>query len=130
MPRGVDDWRLAVDIVSEFTESRGLGPIALDHELAGPDDRLEQFGDGEADDHWQWTGTAYGTSQWISIALTDVSKDESGDAAEERRDHGWPPQSIAISYGATTLPEGDRATFERRLALFAGLDVPTAITSD
>ncbi len=130
VPRGADDWRLAVDIVSEITGSRGLGPIDLDHELAGADDLLERFGDGEADDYWQWTGTAYGTSQWLSVALTDVSKDDSGEAAEEWRDRGWPAQSIAISYGATTLPAGERAEFERRLAPFAGLDLPPGTTSD
>lgn len=129
VPDSAGDWRRIVDIVSAITDARGLGPVELDHERADAGELRERFGTGDPDDYWQWTGTAYGSSQWLSIALTDVSRDGSGDAAEEWK-NGWPDQSITISYGATTLPAGDRAEFERRLAPFAGLDMPPATTSD
>ena len=130
VPDGADDWRLVVDIVSTVTASRGLGPVELGHEGADADDLGERFGTDDPDEYWQWWGDAYGSSQWLSVALTDVSKDDSGEAAEEWDSFDWPAQSIALSYGATTLPEGGRAEFERRLAPFAGLDVPPATTSD
>ena len=132
VPDGADDWRLVVDIVSGITDSRGLGPVELDHERADADadDLRERFGTDDPDDYWQWWGSAYGSSQWLSIALTDVSRDDSGEAAEEWDDVDLPAQSIALSYGTATLPEGGRADFERRLAPFAGLDGPPATTSD
>ncbi|GAB3143550.1 hypothetical protein [Marisediminicola antarctica] len=134
VPDGADDWHLVVDIVTTITASRGLGPVELDHELdhegADADDLGERFGTDDPDEYWQWWGDAYGSSQWLSVALTDVSKDDSGEAAAERSNFDWPEQSIALSYGATTLPRGGWAEFELRLAPFAGLDVPTATTSD
>ena len=132
VPRGSDDWRRVVEIVSEVTESRGLGPVELDHERtdADADYLLDRFGTTEPDDYWQWTGAGHGTSQWLSIALTDVSRDDSGEAAKEWDDSGLPAQSISVSYGATTLPAGDRADFERRLAPFDGLEQPPTTTSD
>ena len=132
VPRGADDWRRVIDIVSGITDTGGLGPVELDHERADADAGylFEQFGTDEPDDYWQWTGAAYGSSQWLSIALTDVAKDGSGEAAKEWRDGSWPAQSIAISSGATTLPRGELAGFEHRLAPFSGLDMPPTTTSD
>ena len=130
VPGSADDWRLVIDIVSGITDSRGLGPVELSHERADADDSVERFGTDDPDEYWQWWGDAFGSSQWLSVALTDVSKDDSGEAAEESDSFDWPAQSIALSYGATALPEGGRAEFERRLAPFAGLDMPPATTSD
>ncbi|SDQ36428.1 hypothetical protein [Arthrobacter crystallopoietes] len=69
----------------------------------------------------------------MSLTLTDVERDPTGEAAEEMKgsiEYGWNPRSITISYGATTVRSEDREEFLAALEPFEGLDRPDATTSD
>ena len=57
-----------IGIIADVTISYGLGGLNSD----GLADQLsleevEQFGAGGLDEYWQWGGTAYGQSQWLSV---------------------------------------------------------------
>ena len=130
IPSSGQDWRRIVAIISGVTADAGLGDFEVDNlkpERAA--DITERFGSLEPDEQWLWFGTAYGASQWISASLVDVDRDASGEAATDHPD-GWNPQSITLSYGATTVRAEDHAAFQKRMAPFAGLDMPAATTSD
>jgi hypothetical protein len=134
VPEDPRDWHRAVDIVSEVTESYGLGklePGNLDPDLA--EETAERLGSAELEEQWQWFSDAYGQSQWVGLTLTDVQRDPTGEAAEEMKgsiEYGWNPRSITISYGATTIRNEDREQFLTALEPFEGLNRPETTTSD
>ncbi|WP_264670318.1 hypothetical protein [Arthrobacter sp. VKM Ac-2550] len=134
VPEDPQDWQRAVDIVSEVTESYGLGKLELGNlEPALAEETAERLGSTELQHQWQWFGDAYGQSQWVSLTLTDVERDPTGEAVEEMKgsiEYGWNPRSITISYGATTVRNEDREQFLAALEPFEGLDRPEATTSD
>jgi hypothetical protein len=138
VPSSVTDWQLIVDRASAVTEARGLGPVVLDHENppAGIDetawrrDFRERFGTDDPDKYWMWTGTAYRNSQWLAITIVDVNRDATGKAGDEFKDYPSAGQSVGFSYGATTIPDNERAEFLRALEPFEGLRKPPASQSD
>jgi hypothetical protein len=134
VPEDPRDWRRAVDIVSEVTNAHGLGKLELGNlDPALAEETAERLGSAELEEQWQWFGDAYGQSQWVSLTMTDVARDPTGEAAEEMKgsiEYGWNPRSITISYGATTIRNEDRQQFQTALEPFEGLDRPEATTSD
>jgi len=134
VPGTVAEWERVVQIVSEETAVYGLGVVVLDHERSdfSPDDewQRERYGTDDPREYWSWSGWAYGASQWLSLHLADVERDPSGRAAEDHERHGWQPRTISLSYGATVVPDAERASFTERLEPFTGLKVPDATSSD
>lgn len=137
IPTSSDDWRRIVEIVSAETERAGLGDVELLHESAEyrSDSQwrkadAETYGTRDPDRFWQWSGDAYGSSQWVGLSLRDATRDGSGEAAEEAEQYGWPPQSISVTYGATAIDADRRAEFDERVEPFLGRTPPPATTSD
>lgn len=134
IPASTADWERVVAIVSEQTRAFGLGDVVLDHvrdaTASDREWRAEQYGTDDPDEYWVWTGSAVGGSHWLAVSLVDVERDPSGRAAEEYDEFDWQPQSISLSYGATVVPDDERAAFERELAPFRGLAQPPGTSSD
>lgn len=117
IPTSVHDWNRIQDIINDVVQAHGLGELTSDGLV----------------DYWQWSGTAYGESQWLYASLVDVERDGTGKALEDMKgsvDYGWNSRAITISYGATVLPASDREIFVKRLAPFEGLTQPNATSSD
>lgn len=132
-----DAWRGVLDAASAVTEEFGLGPLVLDNEsdamTADADwaaDYAEQYCNLPGGGCWAWYATAYGDSQWISLAIRDSSRDPSGDALAEAEQFDWPVASVSLSYGATVIRAGMREAFDAALAPFEGLEQPAPTTSD
>jgi hypothetical protein len=49
IPQSVDDWNRIQDIINDVARAHGLGEFASDGLV----------------EHWRWSGTAYGESQWL-----------------------------------------------------------------
>ncbi|QYF73119.1 hypothetical protein [Cryobacterium sp. PAMC25264] len=131
IPSRAEDWTRIMQLISDVTSAYGLG--ALERESIDPDRSAESAERSGSDDpaaQWQWFGTAFGDSQWVSVSMNDIDRDRSGKAAGEIGvDNGWNARSVQISYGATTLGSEDRAAFLDRIEPFEGLPQPQATTS-
>lgn len=117
IPTSTDDWNRIEDIINDVAQAHGMGELTSDGLV----------------DHWQWSGTAYGESQWLYASLADVERDGTGKALEDAKgsvEYGWNPRAVTISYGATVLPAADRASFITRLIPFDGLAMPQETSSD
>ncbi len=127
-----EDWPQVVAVVDEVLVQHGMAPLTLDHEdpsALGPEDWLiEHYGSTDPDEWSTWSGWAYSDGEWLSIAMWD---DElfPGDAEPETI-VSLGPRGVSFSYGATTVPDDERAAFEREIEPFRGLDPPPSTTSD
>jgi hypothetical protein len=134
IPTSAADWHRIMEVIGEVTRAHGMGALkvdGLDTELTA--EEIQRYGSENHDEFWQWSGTAYGQSQWVYAGLIDVGRDASGKALSDMGgsvDYGWNTRSINISYGATVLPAADRASFIERVAPFAGLSQPKPTDSD
>lgn len=132
IPSRVEDWTRIMELISDVTSAHGLG--ALKRETIDPEraaENAERSGSDDPAAQWQWSGSAFGDSQWLSVSMNDIDRDRSGKAAEMIGvDDGWNPRSVQISYGATTLGSKDRVAFLDRIEPFEGLPLPKPTTSD
>lgn len=134
IPTSAADWHRIMEVIGDVTRAYGMGALkvdGLDTELTAED--IQLYGTDNHDEFWQWSGTAYGQSQWVSAGLIDVERDASRKALSDMGgsvDYGWNTRSITISYGATVLPAADRASFIERVTPFAGLSQPKPTDSD
>lgn len=125
-PAETVDWERTLDIVSGITKAHGLGPVKLSPVADDP----QKYGITDPKQLYWWVGTAYADSQWLSLAVVNVDRDSTGEAAKEYASTGLPPRSISIDYGVTTVAQADRAALETALAPFSGLTRPEPTTSD
>lgn len=137
VPEGADAWRELLDAVDAVLTEHELGGLVLFHEPslyaeddAGQVEELGRSGTNDPDQYWEWTAGSSNDSQWVSVVLTDASKDPSGEAAESLREIDWPEQSVRIDYGATTVPAGQREEYRRAMEPFDGLAKPAGTHSD
>lgn len=137
VPEGPDAWREVLADIDGVLTGHGLDPVVLDHESSPylddaqwQEELHQRFGTTDPDEYWQWNATSYSDSQWLNVTLTDATKDATGRAADEAREHGWALRAISISFGATTVPAEQREEFRRALEPFQGLDKPEPTTSD
>lgn len=127
-----EDWPEVVSVVDEVLAEHGLSALVMDHEdpsSLGPDAwLLERFGSTDPEQWHTWSGTSAAHGEWFSLTLTD---DElfAGDGDPEG-DELRGPQWVSFAYGATTVPDDERAAFEREIEPFRGLEPPSATTSD
>lgn len=125
-PAETVDWERTLAIVSGITNAHGLGPVKLSPVAEDP----KKYGITDPKELYWWTGTAYADSQWLSLAVVNVDRDSTGEAAKDYAKTGLPPRSISIDYGVTTVAQADRAALEAALAPFSGLTRPEPTTSD
>lgn len=137
VPNGKESWREALDLIDEILVDDGLGGLVLHHDFstatdeeAWPDEAVEKFGSSDEEQFWQWSADSVGESQWVSVTLSDVAQDRTGQAAEVLEDMGLERESVAISYGVTTVPSDHRDEFRRALEPFEGLQTPEGTHSD
>lgn len=137
VPDGPDAWREVLADIDDVLAGHGLDPVILEHESSPylddaqwQEELQQRFGSTDPDEYWQWNATSYSDSQWLNVTLTDTSKDVTGRAADEARQHGWPLRAVGLSFGATTVSAEQRDEFRRALEPFRGLDKPEPTTSD
>lgn len=110
------DWERVVDTVAVVAERHGLAWRRHD------DDHLDP---GYA----RWLRSESLTrsdTEWLAVTVQDARLDPKGEAVADAEEHGWLVSGVSLSYGITTVPDEDRAEFERRAAPFAGLALPKA----
>lgn len=137
LPRDPRDWRRVIEVVSAVSQQHGLGPVVLEHERFrrdGDEEALrslqEEAGSADPDRSWRWSGVATSGSEWLMVDLTDVYRHPDDAKVEELENIGVPPRSISLTYGVTTIADGERDAFRARLAPFEGLDKPESTASD
>ncbi|WP_166877289.1 hypothetical protein [Salinibacterium sp. ZJ450] len=131
VPDRAEDWYRVIDMISAVAKEYGLGEVEIDNfDPSSPEEFAESFGTADPDEQWQWQGGAEGEHDGLYVAITDVRRDPTGDAAKMSRRGVMKPQFIAISYRATALPDAERQAFIERLRPFKGLEHPDATHSD
>ncbi|NYJ17972.1 hypothetical protein [Nesterenkonia sandarakina] len=137
VPEGPDAWRELLHAVDAVLIEHELGGLVLFHESslyaedeAWQGEEFERLGTNDPDQFWEWTAESSNGSQWVSVVLTDASKDPSGEAAESLREIDWPERSVQIDYGVTTVRQGQREEFQRAVQPFDGLAKPAGTHSD
>ncbi|MGJ9373288.1 hypothetical protein [Nesterenkonia sp. CF4.4] len=137
VPTGPGAWRDVLTQIDEVLTDYGLEGLELHHasssrpdEEQWRDELFEKYGTTDPDEYWQWAATSSNNSEWVSVTLTDVAKDPSGDAADVRADVNLPGQSVSISYGVTTVPADVEDDYRQALESFEGLPKPEPTTSD
>lgn len=137
VPEGAEAWRELLDAVDGVLAEHEVGGLVRSHESSShaaepewQEQDLERFGTPDPDQYWEWTAESFNDSQWVSVVLTDASKDPSGEAAESLRELEWPEQSVRIDYGVTTVPAGQREEFQRAMEPFEGLAKPAGTHSN
>ncbi len=127
-----EDWPEVVSVVDEVLAEYGLGSLAMDHDdpaSLGPDAwLLERFGSTDPDEWFTWGGTAGMHGEWLSLIINDddLFAGDGEPDGDDLRGEQW----VSFSYGATTVPDDERAAFEREIEPFRRLAPPEATTSD
>lgn len=131
------EWARILAIINRITTARGLGTMKLSpdadtvkNDPAWHEELVEKYGTADPHKLYWITGTAYADSQWFSVYLVNVDRDTTGKAAAEYEKSGFPPRTISLSYGATTVSRDDLPAFKDALAPFQGLTPPEPTTSD
>lgn len=127
IPTDPADWDRVVQIVDEVVQDHGLGPLVMHETYAGERQQSAEAYGTDPDGWPYWNGMASGDAGWFTLGLTDRTRRP--DTADDDGD-GWPARSIDLFYGATTIADDQRATFDERLAPFEGLEQPEATHSD
>lgn len=114
-------WQDVVDAASRAAAAQGIGPFAFDDIDAGCN--------GQAG-CWLWSATAWDGVQWVSLSISDATKDPTGQAQKDAEQFGWPLRTVSVSYGATVVRAGQMAAFAEAMQPFRGLERPAQTTSD
>lgn len=137
VPADKEAWRELLRLIDEVLAEDGFQDLLLHHEAPAftdspkaAEELQEWFGTTDPEKFWQWTADALGNSQWVSVTLTNVSEDVTGQADQAHQEDELPGRAVTIDYGATTIPEEERDEFTRAIAPFDGLQKPESTGSD
>lgn len=126
VPEDYDTWVRIYERISRLAEDAGAGPLTLEQDQEFIRDDPGQRAQFESD----WATGVDGeyallsaftrqSTQFLHLTISDPTRRL---AASDEEKAGGPMMSI--DYGATIVPEEDRAEFERRLAPFVGAPKP------